>query len=640
MLYREETPFDDDLLDKYISNAHKYHDELVEMGGRPTRKVLEEPAGKAVYGENEIRIFDGNGEFQGTVAPDENLILHHWIKECALYEDELDRWQDFRNYQQTAEKNPLFIITFDPGSTDQRLIEALVRLNDWREFQLYQHVKVGMAAMSTWRITRHTDSLMGEQAASQEPNLNQEIQSKLATCFREIPLRQHKLEASQIQLTWIKNQIPEILTEVCASFQVDLPLHRELEAKLEQQACAFYQELKNLEAIPDVSMQYPHESADKTQRICHWGLEITRLMEEYWEWKIFRRWRKTQPYTEKSANVEEQELTGYLSGFQIRVDFVNFRKYQLDRTRSWVACWQGLQKNWEDRLETTTMDQDLFMLKDTISFTRAGVKKMQQEVHTAELNVLSAEQQLAKFSSQVLSSAITEDIQQSTRHPQLSSSAKEAESSDSNHGDSTKMADATDHLYLQETVAEDEVVHHPEKLPDRVEDALMADIEVPVTKSSAPAPRMNTSGTRGLKKSPLPIYQVQVLRKSRCSTKLDKSIASKVYKDKGEKPAKRAKTFTKQQNMALLNATSVEGPPQDFPPLRRSHRLKDKTVAPSLTLSPQANAAQPHRSSRQREPGKQPGSVNPLSQSTRKTRRTQSSPIETSVSPRQKRLKT
>ena len=168
----------------------------------------------------------------------------------------------------------------------------------------------------------------------------------------------------------------------------------------------------------------------------------------------------------------------------------------------------------------------------------------------------------------------------------------------------------------------------------------MAYVEILVTKSSSPAPRMNTSGTRGLKKSPLPIHQVQALRKSRCSTKLDKSIASKVQKDKGEKPTKRAKTFTKQQNMALLNATSVEGPPQDFPPLRRSHRLKEKTVAPWLTLSPQANAAQPHRSSRQREPGKQPGSVNPLFQSTRKTRRTQSSPIETSVSPRQNRLET
>lgn len=426
--YREVTPFEEDWIEDYKSDAYEFHDTLVRMGGRATRPVLEEPAGKAIYEKDKFLIVDEKGELQCTVVPDANLTLHHWKSEHTRFEEELDRWRDFRNYQESMEHKPLLKTPFDQSNTDQRLIQILVRLNDWREFQYYyQRVKVGRALMSTWKTTRQMEKIMREEAASNQSSPYPEAQRQLNTCFKQLFPRQSDLEAAQTQLTWIESQVPEMLVEACASLEADFPLQQQLELKLERQANAFNQELKMLEAKPVPSLQSPRQSADIAERICHWGSEITRLMQEHEQWKIFLLWRKRQPSTEETANIVERGSSEQLSDLRIWRDYVYYRRYQLDRTRSWVAGWQRYHQSSENDMKTIAKDQWLFILENTVSNIRAYVEKFQQDINNIELQVRWAEQQLVELSSQRSSPAMIQMSQQSNTHPQLPLSSPNSE---------------------------------------------------------------------------------------------------------------------------------------------------------------------------------------------------------------------
>lgn len=417
--YREDTPTDEEWLENYKRAAYKYHETLVGMGGRPTRKVLEEPAGKAVYGKDEIRILNEHGEVQSTVALDENLTVHHWKTECFRFKEELSLWKKFRNRQPDMEGYPLLQCTFDPGNTDQRLVKILVRLNDWRGFQyFYQRVKVGDALRLMWQSMRDMKQIVDEEAMSEDFTSSSKIACRLGECLEQSSPRQRDLNTSQKQLAWIESQIPEILTESCTSLEADSLLHRQLEMKLEQQANNFIQELENLEARPVRSLQSPPQSAPSGQRICHWGAETTRLMQEREEWKIFIRWRKKQLSTEEAAITAEQDSSEWISDLRIWTDYVSYRRLQLDRSQRWVAGLQMLLKIRENKMNTTPRDQ-LFMLDVAIAWLRAYVEKSQRDIHTAEVQVRSAEEQLAEVSSQRLSPATVLMTLQSNRHPQL-----------------------------------------------------------------------------------------------------------------------------------------------------------------------------------------------------------------------------
>ena len=390
------------------------------MGGRPTRRVLGKPAGKAVHGKDEIRILDDDGKLQGTVALDENLTLHHWMNEHARFEEELDRWKDFRSHQQTLEHKSLLRLTFDRGSIEQKLISILVKLNDWREFQCYQQeVKVRKALMLIWRSTEDIKRIINGETISTEFPSRPEMEYVMENYFRysQVFLRQKRLETSRTQLAWIESQILEILVEACTSLEADVSLQQQLEMKLQQQANSFDQELKYLKARHVRSVQSPHQSAEIAQKLCHWGSEITRLMHEHFEWEMFVAWREKRSTTEETASVGEKVSNGHSSDLQIWEDYVLYRQTRLHGARNWVTGWEELLKMKESDLNTIPREH-LSMLKSTISELQADVEKFQQEVQIAELRFRSAEQQLAELALQG-SSLRTSDFTQSNVHPSL-----------------------------------------------------------------------------------------------------------------------------------------------------------------------------------------------------------------------------
>ena len=517
------------MLEDYKCGAYKYHDKLVEMGGRPTRQVLEHPAGTAIYGKDEIRIIGENGELKITVAPNEDLTVHHWKTECTLFEEELERWELFRKSQETAIQVPLLKIQFDSNSLDQRLIDVLIRLNDWRDYQHYQRKKVGHDLMHIRCSTQQMKEIMYEESASREPTSSVEIQRALAYYFwdKDVLSKQMNLEASQAHLAWIESQILEILAEACASLAANIPLLQELDMKLEEQANSFDQELKTLKAKPACPVQYPHQSAKLTQRLCHWGSEITRLIYEYWEWKVFLRWRKTPQCNGKVANTRELASGEQVSDLQLWRDYVSCRRDQLDRSRIWVAGWQEEILFRENKIKTTPREH-VYMLESSISDLRTSVVEFQKDVQIAELRFRSAEQQLAEISTQ--------------------------------HGGGEGSG----------------LLHTPR-----------TDVENLVSPCSASTSKVHSKGrsTRVKGKSTLPTHQASTSKKTRSARTLDQPFSGRVRKHTGKKPTRNAKASTGKETTGIMSATSLENRPTNSPPPRRSQRLEEK-AATSLSAAP------------------------------------------------------
>lgn len=637
------------MLEHYQRYAYIRHDKLVEMGGRPTRTVLEKPAWNAKYEKDQIRIVNSDGELECTIGPDEDLTYHHWNEECTRFHEELDRWEEFRDWQRRIEHQPLLNIPFDPENMDQRLVKILVRLNDWREFQHYQQVRVGRAAMRTWSINQKIRNNLRMEATSDKADCPK-LQHQLSDCLHDLYSRQRNLEDSEKQLTWIENQIPEILSEACASLDDASPLQSELGMKLEQQANAFYQDMMILEAIPDHSVQPPHQSAGFAEKICHWGSEISRLMQERWEWKIFLKWRRNQPSTSNAANSEEPEPSGRSSDLRIWIDHIAYRQFELERAQNWVVGWQRLLKLKEDRMKTPPEGPGLLILQDSFEMVRTYVEKFKQDILTAETQLRLAEQRLAELSSRQSTSAAVQVTQQSTRHPQLPPSPPYSSSSESNPRNrrlsnlssfpakayqtkGSSVSPITLDLVQQSNVPNTDRGSRAKKsninkkqsmtvADDVVSDQVIVDDDIQMTDAASDLyPHETVKEDKGLGlKDPLlagvhhklmtnfkdprlpPAPEVDLKVRSTGATRkrplpidqvptsrktrsFTKLKSSKILKNKGKKQAKKVIPFTKHQSTALLESASTNYPTRSIT-LRRSERLNNRVPASVFTSLP------------------------------------------------------
>lgn len=152
-----------------------------------------------------------------------------------------------------------------------------------------------------------------------------------------------------------------------------------------------------------------------------------------------------------------------------------------------------------------------------------------------------------------------------------------------------------------------------------------------------PRPAIDTHS----KRLPSPA-QGHTSRKTRSTTKLDQASTSKVVKNKDKKPAKKAKVFTEQQAMMLLNAASNQVSTTDGSPLRRSERLKEKAAVSIAIAAPQLNVAQLSPPLQQERPRKELSAVKDPKSSRQKMVNIESNalePLPKLKRPRQKKCK-
>ena len=687
---REETPFYEDMIDYFEGAAYDYHDTLVKLGGRPTRPVLEKPAGKAVYKEKEgrIDIIDENGKLTCTLGYDMSPIYHHWTEECSRFEKELDRWKEFQDYRRNNPQLLPLETAFDVSGTDQPLKEMLARLNEWRIFQVYHQDKVNTALMSTWRNERVLGHLFREEEMSdpleqlfqEEPFSDRsisEIQSEIGTWLEQLYPGQLALEASQKQLMCIENQGFEMLSEICASLEGMPLLCQKLEKKILDQTNRVYQELQLLEARPSLVAQVSSNTASFDQRVHHWNSETSRLLKELLEWKVFLKWRKRQANADTLVTAEEQVLSGRHMDSAIWLDYVTYRKTEVDKARSYVGCWQRLRKSEEKSLEYRKK-AGIPTLGGSVESIQKDVERFQRDVGAAEAQLRSAQQQLTDLLPSDVSGSRTDDRERSefrvsptVAHQTLptygisesihtysipNQTEDKREKGNDNEGhqltvseaglpdqviydDDIQMTDVTGDPCLHEVVGEGKGAEFI--------GTLMSDVEDPVNPVSTGSPlalggESKSRNTRVTRKSSLLIQQVPATRKTRSATKLDQAISSRTPKTIGKKPAKKVKVFTENQTETLLNAASTSSPPTIEPAsLRRSDRLRKKAeVLANMSPSPQLNAAQSSQSSRQKNPKKQPSVVEPSQSSRQKKPEVQLNALESPQSPSRKRPRT
>ena len=558
------------MLPHYIRLAYECYDKLVKTGGRPTRKLLEELDWKDVNEKGQISIF---GELHSAVGL--KATVYHWTHEWTLFQEESDRWTEFKEYQPKMKKEPLLKITFDPATTDHRLMEILIKMNDWREFQNYQQEKVGRAASQTRRYARHLERMVSEEIVSDAVISKFEPHEEWHSCLEYFYHRHRNFEESKKQLTWIESQVPEILAEACDSLKYHDSLQQQLELRLKQQVNALHQVLPHISPEPYHTVILPPDRASFTQKILHWGSEITRLMEEHWEWKHFLKWQGNQQCTEESAINEDQESSRRSTDFQVRADLVCYRKYQFKKAREFVVGWHWVQKDWEKKRAFSQSDR-LPMLKTTDPESEGYMKKLQRDLRIAEIRVQSAEQTLAEQYSD------PDTVHVSTRHPKSPGSPLRTQSpgigpekcaikpsvelfeistkaiTDAEMADEataahdTRATNVLDSLRLHEVNGEDKGGDPRGNFSGSVEDTMMGDVELHVDSIPHSVPRNGCNGDARARK-----------KKTRTTTKLDRTISGTIPKNIGKKPIKSTRPFTEKQNTALLNAASVNCAPAD-----------------------------------------------------------------------------
>lgn len=653
--YREVTPFSQDLTDCFKDAAYEYHDTLVEMGGRPTRSVLEKPTGKAVYKKEEgiIDILDEHGKLTCTLEYDMSPLHHHWTRESSRFREELDRWKEFQDYQRGNPHLSPLNTAFDLEDVDQSLKAILFRLNEWREFEVYHQCKVDTALMSTWANRQALTKLYQEETASDRAGSNPEIQSMVDTWLDRLFPRQMALDASQKQLACIESQAFEMLSEASVSLEGAPLLCQQLEKKMEEQANAVYQDLELLEARPGRPVQTSSPTATYIQRILHWKSETSRLLEERREWKIFLKWRRNQANANTSVSTEEQQPNSHNVDPALWFDYVAFEQSQLSKARSWVDCWRGLKRSTKKRIKNLTK-AGIPTLGGSSQSIQTYVERFQQDVRTAEAQLRSAQQYFAELSSQQIPPAAHEGTQQSTDCQQLPPSAHGSDASGSrfnerehlnlrvsptkahrpsfphkvpgsvhpssipgrvrkmraNKGntergqlisvshtivpdqvileDDIQMPDAPNYSYPHEAIGEIEGAEPIDTLMSGIIDTMMVDAGSPVNTIPPPISKADSKGrgARAVKESAFPIHQIPTSRKTRSATKLDQAISNRIlkkaHKKTDKKPAKKAKTFTEQQTIALLNTALTSDSSTEPPLLRRSERLKKKAATQPL----------------------------------------------------------
>lgn len=388
---RDVTPFDEDMTDYFRETAYEYHDTLVKMGGRPTRSVLEKPAGKAVYrGEKGIiEILDEHGKLTCTLGHEICPIHYHWTEEFSRFEEELDRWRKFRDYQQSNPQLSPLSTVLNLSEADRSLQAILIQLNEWQNFEAYHQSAVNTALMSTWRIRQNLEKLFEEEARSGRAASNPEVQSNISTWLERLFPRQKDLDSSQKQLTIIESQAFEIISEACASFEDTPLLCQQLEKKLEEQTNAVYQDLVLLGARPTCAAQASSPTAPYIQRILHWKSETSRLLKERREWRMFLKWRKNQANANMLVATEGNQSNGRYMDSVLWRDYVTYRQTQVNKANSWIICWQRLKRSSEKQVEQLTK-AGLLCFGGSAASIQRYVERFQEDVRTAEARLRSA----------------------------------------------------------------------------------------------------------------------------------------------------------------------------------------------------------------------------------------------------------
>ena len=379
------------------------HDRLIDMGGRPTRPVRLQPIWNATYKHGLIYISDKEGNLECTLSEDIDPMNHHWSRESKQFREELQKWQQFREYQQSVQHLDRLETDLELDNTDAGLIEMLTRLSDWQQFETFQDLtRVDAAEFESRCRLSFLQITKWENTCEYSPTRSVGHEA-IRTWLRQFDYSQEDMEAAKNQLNWVKGEWPKLVAEVVDSMAKTPELLPKLEAKLRKQTHAVFNEIQKLGGRPSHAFSPPDESIDDLQRLLHWSLETSKYTEELLEWKTFLEWRQYHLGQKSTVQRQEYQCPHYQSAIEFLAEFEKFRLFQYNIALTWLKCWQRIVRWHEEEIENPDPDvPDITpgYLDDYAEAARSRVRDMEQRLAEAAAELEQSTQERVKAVSE------------------------------------------------------------------------------------------------------------------------------------------------------------------------------------------------------------------------------------------------
>ena len=340
---------------KYAARAKQAYDQLIEMGGRPSRS-FQQPSWNIVYRDGFF--WRSNDEGDSETAFRDELVpwRRHYKKEIDHFTKELAHWKEFRKHQQRHVHLDPLETDLDLSNTDAALIKDLTRLSDWKAFEVFQGHAVCDAACWEERCRLRLLEVMEWEVVPGHEQFNEEkrysAHQAIRNLRRQIYEVQKDLEAAKSQLDWIKGQWPEVVTQVVSSVSKTPELQPLLEAKFRKQTYAAFNAILNLGGRPSHKVSQPDQHLDDIHRLLHWSSETSMYMSELSDWKAFLKWRRWDQGEESPMQQREFRYPTFQSPLDFYANFEKFRQYEYDVALSWVKCWKRVVRWYEEEKKT------------------------------------------------------------------------------------------------------------------------------------------------------------------------------------------------------------------------------------------------------------------------------------------------
>lgn len=726
---------------RYEARAKQNYDRLVEMGARPTRPLRLRPTWTATYKDNLFYIYDNEGELECTLSDDIDPMCHHWLEESRHFRSELGKWQKFRGCQQRFQHLDRLETQLELDNTDARVINALTKLSDWQEFEVFQHHILTDALNFEDQCRCNLLYITKCEDTTEELLPSSAAHHAIGPWLRPFGQSQEDIEAARKQLDWVKDQWPKVVAEAIESISMASELLPLLEAKFRKQTNGAFNAIQRLGGRPSHGVSPPDKGMDGLHRLLYWSSESSKYMEELLDWETFLDWRRRKLGGNKPVEGGEYQCPQFRSASESFAEFENFRLYQYDLALTRLRCRQRIVRWYEEEIETPRWYIDEMetncsniapeFLHDYSQAARSHVRDSEQKLADAAMRLEKSKQEHAralsvhresiggetvmqyphkpflsslpildkdslKSSQSSFSSSSQISIRptspqashssqplQSLQSPQPSQSPQSTYSPQSSHSSQFSKRISKDRRGLCKGSTVEKLHRRLRKDNARKKKATISDINIEqqalpafsldphdvkedVDTQMTDAPKLWTSAeaideswevesgdivmtdsegslnhifsdaslhhprpvtNTHSKKLPSPA-QGPTSRKTRSTTKLDQASTSKVFKNKNKKPAKKAKAYTEQQAMMLLNAASNQVSTTNGSPLRRSERLKEKAAVSAAIAAPQLNVARLSSPLQQERPRKKPGAVRDSKSSRQKTADIQSNALE------------
>lgn len=349
-------PKDDNLSSNHEARAKIKHDQLIAMGGRPTRPVRLQPSWNVIDRHGNIYLYGSQGELKGTLSDDGNPMKRHWRSEEAYFKKEICHWRDFRRYQRKTQDLDRLGTGLQLDHANAEFERILKRLSDWEEFEVFWGGKNVDALIFEDACRCYFSNEMKSEALGEESSPSSKEHEKIRIGLLQFDRSQAEVSFTKSWMEWTKGEWPKLVAESIDAISKTPELHLVLEARFKKQTYATFSAIQILGGQPGHAVSPPDDSMDNFHRILHWSSETAIYKEELSDWKKFLQWRRRRLGDSSTMDRQRDQCLQFRSALEFFGEFEHFRHFQYNQALNWVKCWQRILKWYEDELEMPNPD--------------------------------------------------------------------------------------------------------------------------------------------------------------------------------------------------------------------------------------------------------------------------------------------